>query len=166
MSIIMTTHFPDHAFLCASKVGLITRDWVRFGDPDDVVTEQSLGETYGVDVRIVKEHTCDCGTLKGCIPVVEFVADRAGAPETAPGAAGESCQGAGGPPSRTTDAGASARAAVGCVRREPATGQANEAEKRQEGGKRRASARTIETAGREPSKNDDPKTDHGRKKAS
>ncbi len=101
MSIIMTTHFPDHAFLCASKVGLITRDWVRFGDPDDVVTEQSLGETYGVDVRIVKEHTCDCGTLKGCIPVVEFVADRAGAPETAPGAAGESCQGAGGPPSRT-----------------------------------------------------------------
>ena len=51
MSIIMTTHFPDHAFLCASKVGLITRDWVRFGDPDDVVTEQSLGETYGVDVN-------------------------------------------------------------------------------------------------------------------
>ena len=101
MSIIMTTHFPDHAFLCASKVGLITRDWVRFGDPDDVVTEQSLGETYGVDVRIVKEHTCDCGTLKGCIPVVEFVADRAGAPKTAPGAAGESSQGAGGPPSRT-----------------------------------------------------------------
>ena len=43
MSIIMTTHFPDHAFLCASKVGLITRDWVRFGDPDDVVTEQSFG---------------------------------------------------------------------------------------------------------------------------
>ena len=79
----------------------ITRDWVRFGDPDDVVTEQSLGETYGVDVRIVKEHTCDCGTLKGCIPVVEFVADRAGAPKTAPGAAGESSQGAGGPPSRT-----------------------------------------------------------------
>lgn len=74
ISVIMTTHFPDHAFLCATKVGLITRDWVRFGTPDEVVTEGSLKETYGVDVRIVKEHTCTCGTLKGCIPIVEFSA--------------------------------------------------------------------------------------------
>lgn len=79
ISVIMTTHFPDHAFLCATKVGLITRDWVRFGAPDDVVTEESLKETYGVDVRIVKEHTCKCGTLKGCIPIVEFAAgDKSG----------------------------------------------------------------------------------------
>lgn len=74
ISVIMTTHFPDHAFLCATKVGLITRDWVRFGTPDEVVTEDSLKETYGVDVRIVKEHTCTCGTLKGCVPIVEFAA--------------------------------------------------------------------------------------------
>ena len=107
MSIIMTTHFPDHAFLCASKVGLITRDWVRFGDPDDVVTEQSLGETYGVDVRIVKEHTCDCGTLKGCIPVVEFVADRAGAPKTAPARLGNPLRAQGGRRPEPSDAGAS-----------------------------------------------------------
>ncbi|MEG0322416.1 MAG: ABC transporter ATP-binding protein [Raoultibacter sp.] len=74
ISVIMTTHFPDHAFLCATKVGLITRDWVRFGEPDKVVTEDSLKETYGVDVRIVQEHSCTCGMLKGCIPIVEFAA--------------------------------------------------------------------------------------------
>lgn len=79
ISVIMTTHFPDHAFLCATKVGLITREWVRFGAPDEVVTEDSLKETYGVDVRIVKEHTCKCGTLKGCIPIVEFAAAGDGA---------------------------------------------------------------------------------------
>ena len=79
ISVIMTTHFPDHAFLCATKVGLITREWVRFGTPDEVVTEDSLKETYGVDVRIVKEHTCKCGTLKGCIPIVEFAAAGDGA---------------------------------------------------------------------------------------
>lgn len=79
MAIVMTTHFPDHAFLCATKVGLITRDWVRFGSPDEVVTERTLGETYGVDVRIVEKKTCDCGTLKGCIPIVEFVAGRTAA---------------------------------------------------------------------------------------
>ena len=39
-----------------------------------MVTEDSLRETYGEDVRIVKEHTCTCGTLKGCVPIVEFAA--------------------------------------------------------------------------------------------
>ena len=84
ISVIMTTHFPDHAFLCATKVGLITRDWVRFGAPDEVVTEDSLKETYGVDVRIVKEHTCTCGTLKGCIPIVEFAAEGKDGDRTIP----------------------------------------------------------------------------------
>ena len=79
MAIVMTTHFPDHACLCATTVGLITRDWVRFGSPVEVVTERTLGETYGVDVRIVEKKTCDCGTLKGCIPIVEFVAGRTAA---------------------------------------------------------------------------------------
>lgn len=75
ISVIMTTHFPDHAFLCATKVGLITREWIRFGAPDEIVTEESLKETYGVDVRIVKEHSCSCGTLKGCVPIIEFASD-------------------------------------------------------------------------------------------
>ena len=79
ISVIMTTHFPDHAFLCATKVGLITRDWVRFGAPDDVVTERSLRETYGVDVRIVSEDTPDCGVLKGCIPIVSASAGASAA---------------------------------------------------------------------------------------
>lgn len=70
LSVIMTTHFPDHAFLCATSVGLITRRGVTFGDPDEVVTEDSLRNTYGVDVRIVERHTDDVGLLKSCVPVV------------------------------------------------------------------------------------------------
>lgn len=73
ITIIMTTHFPDHAFLCATKVGLITRNWVRFGEPSEVVTEESLRETYGVEVRIVREDSDRYGTLKGCIPIVKVV---------------------------------------------------------------------------------------------
>lgn len=72
ISVVMTTHFPDHAFLCATKVGLITRSWVRIGAPDEVVTERALRETYGVDVRIVEQSECDCGRLRGCVPIVGF----------------------------------------------------------------------------------------------
>ncbi len=75
ITVIMTTHFPDHAFLCATKVGLITRDWVRFGEPSEIVTEESLRETYGVEVRIVREDSPTYGTLKGCIPIVKVVSE-------------------------------------------------------------------------------------------
>lgn len=79
ISVVMTTHFPDHAFLCATKVGLITRSWVRFGSPETVVTEESLRQTYGVDVRIVERKTCDCGCLRGCVPIVGFTLESADA---------------------------------------------------------------------------------------
>lgn len=77
ISVVMTTHFPDHAFLCATKVGLITRDWVRFGSPDEVVTEETLRQTYGVDVRIVERQSCECGRLRGCVPIVGFTLEAA-----------------------------------------------------------------------------------------
>ena len=70
LGVIMTTHFPDHAFLCATSVGLITREGVSFGAPDEVVTEESLRRTYGVDVRIIERHVEDVGLLKSCVPIV------------------------------------------------------------------------------------------------
>ena len=70
LGVIMTPHFPDHAFLCATSVGLITRDGVTFGAPDEVVTEESLRRTYGVDVRIIERRVEDVGLLKSCVPIV------------------------------------------------------------------------------------------------
>ncbi len=77
LAVVMTSHFPDHAFLASSKVGLITRKNVTFGAPDDVVTERSLRETYGVDVRIIEENLDDIGLLKSCVPVVRYRNDPA-----------------------------------------------------------------------------------------
>ena len=74
LSVVMTTHFPDHAFLCATKVGLVTRTGITVGPPEEVVTEESLRRTYGVDVRIVQRDTYDKGLLTGCIPIIEFTA--------------------------------------------------------------------------------------------
>jgi len=54
LSIIMTSHYPDHAFLSADKVGLMkNKKFLAQGNVDDVVTEQNLVDTYGIDMKIV-----------------------------------------------------------------------------------------------------------------
>ncbi|MBQ9014638.1 MAG: ABC transporter ATP-binding protein [Firmicutes bacterium] len=53
--IIMTTHSPDQAFMCDSKVVLLQRKKPAiFGDTVDVITEKNLKEAYGVNVHIVQ----------------------------------------------------------------------------------------------------------------
>jgi iron complex transport system ATP-binding protein len=53
-TVIMTTHFPDHAFLPESHVMLLRRDkgFVE-GKGDTVLTEEVLKEMYQIDSRIV-----------------------------------------------------------------------------------------------------------------
>ncbi len=54
LSVVMTSHFPDHAFLAANRVGILKdKSFIAMGDADEVVTEQNLKATYGVDMRIV-----------------------------------------------------------------------------------------------------------------
>ena len=94
MSIIMTTHFPDHAFLCASKVGLITRDWVRFwrsrrrGDRAVVGRDVWRGRTHREGAYLRLRHVERLHSRGG-------IRGRPGrrAQKTAPGAAGESSPG-------------------------------------------------------------------------
>lgn len=71
ISVIMTTHFPDHAFLCATKVALMQSDGrFEIGEVDDVVTEQKLGDAYGIQVKIT--HACgrNGDWVSGCIPLI------------------------------------------------------------------------------------------------
>ena len=45
MPIVMTSHFPDHAFMTSSKVAIMQKGkFVDFGPPDKVITEQSMEE--------------------------------------------------------------------------------------------------------------------------
>lgn len=65
LSVIMTTHSPNHAFLFASKVAVLGRNnMFAFGAPEEVMTEEKLKAVYGVDVKIV--HS---GEHKVCLPV-------------------------------------------------------------------------------------------------
>ncbi len=69
--VVMTSHNPDHAFLCATRVALLTRDHGIFvGAPDDVVTEENLGLAYGVDVTITQAVNKKGATVKTCVPTL------------------------------------------------------------------------------------------------
>jgi iron complex transport system ATP-binding protein len=67
MTIVMASHFPDHAFLVADVVAILNKGEIAaMGKPDAVITDQSLKATYGVDVRVVQQE--DGGVRKVCFP--------------------------------------------------------------------------------------------------
>lgn len=70
MGIVMTSHFPDHAFLCASRVALLSRDGFAIGEPDEIVTEESLRRVYGVNVKITATPVGGGRYEKACVPIL------------------------------------------------------------------------------------------------
>jgi iron complex transport system ATP-binding protein len=55
LGLLMTTHVPDYAFLCASRVALMKRGQIlAMNRPKEALTQQSLEEAYGTPLRIVE----------------------------------------------------------------------------------------------------------------
>lgn len=53
LSIVLSTHDPDHAFACATSVALLANGSIAAtGNPAKVVTSRTLKQIYGVDVTI------------------------------------------------------------------------------------------------------------------
>jgi len=70
-SIIMTSHFPNHAFLLCNKVLIMKNGTITaFGSPDEVVTDSILSELYTTRVRIFEIEVGKSKTMKVCIPVL------------------------------------------------------------------------------------------------
>lgn len=67
LAVLMSSHFPNHAFACATKVGLVKDGHLAaLGAPNEVLTETSLQEIYGIPVRILKGHPDTDPDLKVC----------------------------------------------------------------------------------------------------
>ncbi|WP_207640789.1 ABC transporter ATP-binding protein [Clostridium hydrogeniformans] len=69
MGIIMTSHVPNHAFMCADKVVAMGRHSIRVGECSEILTEETLKELYNLDVaikNIVIDETHE--EYKVCIP--------------------------------------------------------------------------------------------------
>jgi ABC-type cobalamin/Fe3+-siderophores transport system ATPase subunit len=68
LAVLMSSHFPNHAFACASKVALIKEGrLLAMGAPDAVLTESSLEEIYGIPVRILEGDPLTDPDLRVCV---------------------------------------------------------------------------------------------------
>lgn len=71
LAIVMTSHFPDHAFLCSSAVGLFRRGAAfMVGSVEEMITEENLESAYGVNVRILSFRDEKAGQIKSCVPTL------------------------------------------------------------------------------------------------
>jgi iron complex transport system ATP-binding protein len=79
LAVLMTSHYPNHAFACATRAALIREGRVvDLGHPNDVLTEQALQDTYGVPVHILECETRQHSRLRVCAAAVEEAAPRGG----------------------------------------------------------------------------------------
>jgi len=54
LSVLMTTHSPDHALLFSDKVLMLRKGRPPlFGKPEEVMTTETVGAVFGMDVRII-----------------------------------------------------------------------------------------------------------------
>jgi len=69
LTILMATHFPDHAFLLSSRVGVMLEKGIPLiGPADDVITEMTMKNAYNAEVRIMTIE--GDGGRRICIPLL------------------------------------------------------------------------------------------------
>jgi iron complex transport system ATP-binding protein len=72
LMILMTTHSPDHAALCAAKVALFQKDRpFLLGSPEQILTEDNLRSAYGVCVKMFSYKNKQDKEIKVCAPLLE-----------------------------------------------------------------------------------------------
>ena len=65
LSIVMSSHFPDQAFISANKVALMKgKNFIDIGAPEEVINEENMEKIYDIQVKIV-----DIEHRKACIPL-------------------------------------------------------------------------------------------------
>lgn len=54
VGVIMSTHFPDHAFICADRAAILDHGkLMAVGTPEEVITKENMEELYQISVDIV-----------------------------------------------------------------------------------------------------------------
>lgn len=68
LSVLMTTHNPDHAFAVADKVLLLEQTGCRYGRVADVLDDESLSNAYGTPIEIIEKAAPEPGgsILRSC----------------------------------------------------------------------------------------------------
>ncbi|MGE0558785.1 MAG: ABC transporter ATP-binding protein [Burkholderiales bacterium] len=70
IGVLLSTHDPDHAFLCADQVVMLhDGHLMASGAPDAVMTAENLRRLYGVDVAVTAVALTSGGTRNVCLPL-------------------------------------------------------------------------------------------------
>jgi iron complex transport system ATP-binding protein len=70
MGVLLSTHDPDHAFVCADRVAMLHEGKLaRTGAPAQAITAGSLRELYGVEVEVTQIETRSGTRRTACIPL-------------------------------------------------------------------------------------------------
>jgi iron complex transport system ATP-binding protein len=71
LSVILTTHYPNHALMYASNAVLLGRNnKVTIGPPEEVITEEYLKDAYQVEAQLHGIENIRGRKVKLCVPVV------------------------------------------------------------------------------------------------
>lgn len=69
LGLIMTSHFPNHVFLCASKVVVIKNGRLHSkGTPEEVLTENNITDIYGINTKVIDVDINKSKKTSFCIP--------------------------------------------------------------------------------------------------
>lgn len=66
LAIVMSSHFPDHAFISSNKVAILKdKSFIDIGTPNDIITKKNLKEAYNIDLEVMEISN----DRKICIPL-------------------------------------------------------------------------------------------------
>ncbi len=73
LTIVMTSHFPNHALMCADRVALMNgKTLSEVGETHEIMTEKNLKKTYGIGVKILSVNDPEEDKVyKFCMPCVK-----------------------------------------------------------------------------------------------
>jgi len=72
MGVLLSTHDPDQAFICADRVAMLHEGTLaRTGAPAEAITAESLRQLYGVSVEVTQVETGSGARRTVCIPLLQ-----------------------------------------------------------------------------------------------
>lgn len=74
IAVLMSCHFPEHAFIYSDRTILLNKgEILHSGIPDETITSERLKTLYGVDVDIISVRNSMQENLKVCVPSNNFM---------------------------------------------------------------------------------------------
>lgn len=70
ISVIVISHFPNHAFLCEGKVAIMKKsDEFIIGNALEIITNESMKNLYGIDIIVKKDYFED-KEINYCLAII------------------------------------------------------------------------------------------------